>query len=59
MILLDIPVVAYKTMAVSIYTDKGNGLEHDYEAEERFKTKAAEYRYSREHEHVRSKYDEA
>lgn len=49
MVIIDIPVLAYKTYTLTVYV---NG-EEDPEADERLAERLKEYKYNEEHEHVK------
>ena len=56
MILIDIPQVAYKTMYIEyrIYDNDGNRCRmEELEAEKRLECSLRDYRFSKEHDHVR------
>ena len=56
MILIDIPQVAYKTVCIEylMYDNDGNRCRmEELEAEKRLECSLRDYRYSKEHDHVR------
>lgn len=56
MILIDIPVVAYKTWGITFLKKTENGYVEDYEAEEKYRQQSDSckaYPYSSKHPHVK------